>query len=102
MRGVQALLAQTDQQVLHRGGVLGRSELDAQHVLATGEVHAHRGNDVMRAEPHAVDVDHQDLDLLPTPLQQLFQERAPASAASRLTADFDTPTLSAMRATTSR
>ena len=67
------MLAQSDQQVFNGRGVLRPAELDAQHVLAALAIDAHRVDQVMRPETHAVEIDHRQLQLMPTPLQQLLE-----------------------------
>ena len=69
----QSVIAQMSQQSLDAGGVLRRSRLDSQNVLLAFDVHAHRAENVMRAETLAIDVDHQNLDVLPAPLLQLLE-----------------------------
>ena len=69
----QALLAHPHQQIFHCCRVLGRAELNPQHVLAAESVHAHRTDHVMRPELHAIEIDHQDFDFVPESVEQFFE-----------------------------
>lgn len=92
----QTLLAQPHQQVFDGCGVLRRAELNAQNMLAALAIDAHRADQMMRAEAHAVQRKHQQLHLIPTPLQQLLEHAFAGFSGLRLTAGRDTPTLSAI------
>ena len=69
----KTVIPQVGQQAFDRGGVLRRSRLDPQDVLLAFSVYAHRAEDVMIGETLAIDIDHQNLDVLPAAFLQLLE-----------------------------
>jgi hypothetical protein len=72
---MNALLDQVIQQVFHRRRILRGAGLDAQHMFVALRIHTDGADSVMLAEHHAVDVDHQQVDVIEAPRQQLLQRR---------------------------
>src|SRR4029077_10477370 len=62
-----------DQQALDRGGVLRRSQFDPQNVFLPLSIYAHRAENVMVGETLPIDVDPQNLSMLPAACLQFVK-----------------------------
>ena len=59
--------------MLYRRRLFGGSGGDPQHVLVAFDVHAHGAENVVLGETLAVDINHQNLNLIPAPFLQLLE-----------------------------
>jgi hypothetical protein len=69
-------------------------------VLVAFQIHAHRTENVMFREPLAINVNHQNLHLVPTPFLSCVSCSALAFMACWLAALRETPTVSAILGST--